>query len=174
MKRIICILALVFPTILWSQSTREYFDFWIYFVTDDTFEGKIHKAYTPKNDGSLGLVIGCTESVQRTAFIFVVGSYLLSDSDDEVNVQYKITSADSDLNFTSGPIHSEYWSTSIDSHGVGLWGIKAINLLRELEGNFRIDIRVTERHGEIHDEFFHLDGLNDVLDIIFPACGNER
>ena len=168
MKKVLFLLVLaMLPNLLLATTLKvgKFGDWWFNLEVDN-FDGSV--AYSAVNfdlNSQMTIVIQCFRDIQRTRVtLSKENEYLSSNIHDKILVRHKIG---------RNPIRSNNWDT-VRGEFVMLYGSKAVNFIRGLEGQDVLKFRLTERNGVSHDSSFYLFGIDKVLNGILPACGNKR
>lgn len=174
MKKSVCILAIVsigLPSSIMGEVFKEldmdYFGDWKLYTLEDTFDGAT--SYTAINAGSdtskVTLNIYCGEGNFHVSLDDKDSGWRdwRRNSDGTIDVIYKI---DGDRKI------SEYWHA--DERFAFILEEDAVNFVKSIEDRDEIRIRVIEANKKHHDGLFPLDGTDDILDIILPACQKKR
>ena len=68
------------------------------------------------------------------------------------------------------PAETQRWSELTSSQGVGLFGAEAEDLMRNLLGEEKVFLRLTENDGQNHDLSIRLAGAEEVFEDVASAC----
>lgn len=134
-------------------------------IDDSPVINAIHLQNDVERSRSIGdpprLVAGCREG--EVIFVYNSGKFLGS--------RYNENGIDVMLRVDQLPAEDARWSKLVSNEGAGLFGAKAVSMLRRLYDADRLFIRVEGYRGERIDASFDLAGIARVADAAAAACG---
>lgn len=107
------------------------------------------------------LIVSCREGTPA----------LIYDTDDYLLTNIRSNSIEVTFRIGDNPAETQQWSKLTTGEGAGLFGDRAIALMRRIYDADRIFLRLVERNGQTHDALFPLDGGPAAYDAAADACG---